>query len=127
MKFTTLTRAEMQVMSILWDSGRMCDVHDVVAKYNEPRPAYTTVATFLKILTTKGFVAFKKGDGKQHLYYPLISKAEYTARVMNDVKDNLFDGSASSLVSFFVEKEQLTREEIEDLIRLMRADVNNNQ
>lgn len=127
MKYTTLTRAEMQVMSILWESGRMCDVHDVVAKYDEPRPAYTTVATFLKILTTKGFVGFKKGSGKQHLYFPLISKAEYTARVMNDVKDNLFDGSASSLVSFFVEKEKLSNEEIEELIRMMMKNVSNNR
>ena len=128
MKQQTLTKSEMQVMNVLWELGRGACVNDLLARYPEPRPAYTTVATFLKILEQKGFVERRKGStGKQLVYSPLMTRERYRHLVMNDVKDSLFDGSASSLVSFFVEKEQLTREEIEDLIRLMRADVNNNQ
>ena len=52
----TLTKSEMQVMNALWSAGKAMDVHEVVARYEEPRPAYTTISTFLKILTTKGFV-----------------------------------------------------------------------
>lgn len=118
-KDRTLTKAEMQVMDILWKMGKAADVHEVVARYDEPRPAYTTVSTFLKILTTKGFVDFKKGNGKQYLYFPLISRAQYTSRVMRDVKDSFFGGSASSLVRFFVESEQLSDADIQELLELI--------
>lgn len=118
-KDRTLTKAEMQVMDILWKMGKAADVHEVVAHYDEPRPAYTTVSTFLKILTTKGFVDFKKGNGKQYLYFPLVSRAQYTSRVMQEVKDDFFGGSASSLVRFFVENEQLSEAELKELLSLI--------
>ena len=115
----TLTKAEMQVMNILWSMGKATDVHEVVEHYDEPRPAYTTISTFMKILTTKGFVDFKKGSGKQYLYFPVISRAEYTSRVMREVKDNFFGGSASSLLRFFVESEQIDEEELRELLDLV--------
>lgn len=114
-----LTRAEMQVMNILWSMGKAADVHEVVERYEEPRPAYTTVSTYMKILTTKGFVDYKRGTGKQYLYFPVISKAEYTSRVMRDVKDSFFGGSASSLLRFFVENEQIDEEDIRELLDLV--------
>jgi predicted transcriptional regulator len=115
----TLTRAEMQVMNILWSLGKAADVHEVVERYEEPHPAYTTVSTYMKILTTKGFVDYKKGTGKQYLYFPVISRAEYTSRVMRDVKDSFFGGSASSLLRFFVENEQIDEKEIRELLDLV--------
>ena len=115
----TLTRAEMQVMNILWSLGKAADVHEVVERYEEPHPAYTTVSTYMKILTTKGFVDYKKGNGKQYLYFPVISRAEYTSRVMRHVKDSFFGGSASSLLRFFVENEQIDEEEIRELLDLV--------
>lgn len=118
-KWMTLTKAEMQVMSTLWSAGKALDVHEVVAQYDEPKPAYTTVSTFLKILSTKGFVDYKKGNGKQYLYFPVVSRAEYTSRVMKDVKDSFFGGSASSFVRFFVENEQLNESEIQELLALI--------
>lgn len=116
----TLTKSEMQVMNALWSAGKALDVHEVVARYDEPRPAYTTISTFLKILTTKGFVDWKKGNGKQYLYFPVISRAEYTSRVMKNVKDNFFGGSASSLVRFFVEEEKLSEAELKELLSLIQ-------
>ena len=115
-KNQTLTKAELQVMEVLWSVGKACDVHEVVERYAEPRPAYTTISTFMKILSTKGFVDFKKGQGKQHLYFPLISKSEYTSRVMRDVKNSFFGGSVSSFLSFFLKEENLSREELEELL-----------
>lgn len=115
----TLTKSEMQVMNALWSAGKALDVHEVVAKYDEPRPAYTTVSTFLKILSTKGFVDYKKGNGKQYLYFPVVSRAEYTSRVMQKVKDNFFGGSASRFVQFFVENEELSETEMQKLIELI--------
>lgn len=116
----TLTKGEMQVMNALWAAGKALDVHEVVSRYDEPRPAYTTISTFLKILTTKGFVDYKKGNGKQYLYFPVISRAEYTSRVMNDVKDRFFGGSASSLVRFFVEEQQLSEADLKELLSLIQ-------
>ena len=120
-KNQTLTRAELQVMEVLWSVGKACDVHEVVERYAEPRPAYTTISTFMKILSTKGFVDFKKGQGKQHLYFPLISKTEYTSRVMHDVKNSFFGGSVSSFLSFFLKEEKLSREELEELLAKVEA------
>ena len=59
-KFDTLTKAEMQVMNALWDMSEGGCIHDIIEKYPEPKPAYTTISTFLKILLNKGFPIFKR-------------------------------------------------------------------
>ncbi len=115
----TLTKAEMQVMNILWDMPQGGCVHDIIACYDEPKPAYTTVATFMKILLNKKFVSYRKGGGKTQIYYPLVSREEYTRRMMKDVKNNFFGGSGSSLLKFFVSEEQLTEDEINELIEMI--------
>ncbi|MBO4612634.1 MAG: BlaI/MecI/CopY family transcriptional regulator [Bacteroidaceae bacterium] len=115
----TLTKSEMQVMKALWSAGKALDVHEVVAQYDEPQPAYTTISTFLKILSTKGFVDFKKGNGKQYLYFPLISQAQYTSRVMKEVKNSFFGGSVKSMLSYFVQEENLSEDEIKELLDLI--------
>lgn len=115
----TLTKAEMQVMNALWEMPDGGCIHDIIANYPDPKPAYTTVSTFLKILLNKGFVEFRKLSGKTHTYYPLISKENYTNQVMKDVKESFFGGSGSSLVKFFVEKEKLSESEIKELIEII--------
>ena len=113
-----LTRAELQVMNILWDMGKGT-VSEILEKFPEPQPAYNTVLTFLRILKEKKFVA-SEPIGKQHRFYPLVQHGEYTRNYMRNVKDNLFRGSAASLVNFFVKEENLSAEEIEELIALLR-------
>lgn len=119
-KSDTLTKAEMQVMNALWEMPEGGCIHDIIAHYPDPKPAYTTVSTFLKILLNKGFVEFRKLSGKTHTYYPLISKENYTNQVMKDVKESFFGGSGSSLVKFFVEKEILSESEIRELIEIIK-------
>lgn len=119
-KTYTLTKAEIQIMNILWDMPEGGCVHDIMEHYEEPKPAYTTIATFMKILLNKKFVGYRKQTGKTHIYYPLMTKEEYTRRVMNEVKDNFFGGSGSSLLKFFVREERLTEEEIEELIQMVK-------
>ena len=116
MKQQTLTKSEMQVMNILWSLGRGACVNDILAQYPDPKPAYTTIATFLKILTQKGFVEHKKGSGKLLIYSPLITKEKYRRQVMEEVKDDFFGNSFKSMFSFFVREEHLTAEEIQELI-----------
>ena len=123
-KFDTLTKSEIQVMNALWDMPDGGCIHDIIARYPDPKPAYTTISTFLKILLNKGFVEFRKLSGKTHTYYPLISREQYTDHVMNDVKESFFGGSGSSLVKFFVEKEQMSEKEIEELVEIIK---NSNQ
>ena len=116
MKQQTLTKSEMQVMNILWTLDRGACVNDILAQYPDPKPAYTTIATFLKILTQKGFVEHKKGTGKLLIYSPLITREKYRRQVMEEVKDDFFGNSFKSMFSFFVREEHLTAEEIQELI-----------
>ena len=116
----TLTKGEMQVMNVLWSIGRGACVNDILERYDEPRPAYTTIATFLKILLQKGFVEAKKGTGKVLMYSPLMTKERYRRQVMDEVTDSLFDGSAKSLLDYFVSEEVLTAEEITELLDMIK-------
>lgn len=120
-KYDTLTKAEMQVMTILWDMPEGGCIHDIIGRYPLPKPAYTTVSTFLKILYNKGFVDFRKLSGKTHTYYPLISKEIYTSQVMKDVKESFFGGSGSMFVKYFVENEHLSEQEIEELLEIIKG------
>ena len=121
MKQQTLTKSEMQVMSILWNMDRGVCVNDILAQYPEPKPAYTTIATFLKILEQKGFVERRKGHtGKQLLYTPLMTRERYRLQVMDDVKQTFFDGSAASLVSFFAEADELSQEDINEILTILQ-------
>ncbi len=115
----TLTKSEMQVMNILWDMQRGACVADVLARYDEPRPAYTTVATFLKILEQKGFVERRKGQGKLLFYTPMMTRERYRREMMEDVKQTFFGGSLTSLVSFFAREEQLSDDQIAEILSII--------
>ena len=114
-----LTKAETQVMNVLWslpdEKGFSADIME---RMPEPKPATTTLLTFLKILKDKGFVASEK-RGKSNLFYALVSKDEYTGSFMSEVKDTFFNGSFTSLVSFFAKKEKLTDEQICEIINII--------
>ena len=121
MKQQTLTKGEMQVRNILWDMQRGACVADVQQQYPEPQPAYTTIATFLRILEQKGFVERRKGNtGKLHFYYPLMTRERYRRLVMDDVKQTFFGGSVKSLVSFFAEEDELTQEDINEILSILQ-------
>ena len=114
-----LTKAETQVMNILWSLPEQQGfIQDIIDRYPEPKPAYTTILTFMKILTDKGFVKPEK-VGKANRFSPLVSKDDYTYSFISDVKDTFFDGSFTSLVSFFAKKEQYTDKQLAELKELM--------
>ena len=122
MQQKTLTKGEMQVMNILWDMQRGACVADVQRRFPEPPPAYTTIATFLKIMEQKGFVEKRRsGTGKTYVYSPLMTRERYRRMVVDDVKDTFFGGSAKSLVSFFAEEDELTQEDINEILAMLRA------
>lgn len=120
----TLTRVEMEIMTHLWTMEQeSISIRELLALYSDPKPAYTTIGTYMKILTLKGFVKPEKhaSDGKTHFFRPLITQEEYRRRVMKDVKDTLFGGSIKSLVSFFMQEEELNSDEITELMNLIQT------
>lgn len=118
-----LTRAEMEVMSILWDCGKDMTTHEIIEQYPEPKPAYSTIATFLKILLNKGFIGSKKleGGGKTLVFSPLMTRDEYTNRVMKEVKSSFFGNSLKSMLSFFVKQEEVSEEDLKEIMEMINS------
>lgn len=116
----TLTRVEMEIMTHLWEMKKPTSVRELLVTYGDPKPAYTTIGTYMKILTQKGFVVPEKheDDGKTYFFRPLISQEEYRRRVMSEVKDTFFGGSVSSLVRYFVKEEKIDDAELQELIAM---------
>src|SRR6187549_857944 len=110
-----LTKAEDQVMQILWKIERGV-VKDIMEEMPEPKPAYNTVSTIVRILETKGFVDHK-AYGKTHEYFPLISKDKYTKFYLNNLIKGYFNGSFQNLVSFFTQEEKLKVKDIDQLVK----------
>ncbi len=112
----TLTKAEEQLMQYLWEieSGFL---KDIVEKFAEPRPAYTTVSTVIRVLTKKGFIGFRT-YGKTNEYYPKITKEEYFKRQLKPMLSNYFEGSPSAFASYFTDS-KLSLSELEDVRKLI--------
>jgi len=113
-----LTRAEDQVMQILWKLEKGF-VKDIVEEMPEPKPAYNTISTIVRILETKGFVDHK-AYGKTHEYFPLITKEKYTKFYLNNLLKGYFNGSFQNLVSFFAKENKLDAKEIEKILHELK-------
>ena len=118
----TLTRVELEIMNHLWQINKPASVRELLESYDAPKPAYTTIGTYMKILTQKGFVKPEKheDDGKTFFFRPLVSHEDYRRRVMSEVKDSFFGGSVSSLVRFFVKEEDIDDAELKELMSLIQ-------
>ncbi len=116
-----LTRAEEQIMQILWDMEKGF-VNDVLEQLPEPKPAYNTVSTIIRILEKKGFVAYE-AFGKSHRYYPLISKKEYTRSFMKRFVGSYFGNSYKEMVSFFAREENLSVDDVKELRKFIKEHI----
>lgn len=110
-----LTKAEDQIMQILWRLEKAF-VKDIVEQMPSPKPAYNTVSTITRILEKKGFVAYK-AYGKTHEYFPLVSKDQYTKFYLNNLVSGYFNGSFQSLVSFFASENKMEVNDIDQLLK----------
>lgn len=113
-----LTKAELELMQVIWDKEKVL-VHDILEVLPEPKPAYNTVSTIVRILEQKGFVGHK-AYGRTYEYFPVVSKEAYTQRYMTTVLDNFFDGSLSRLVSFFSEQESIPAGEVNEILKMLK-------
>jgi len=109
-----LTKAEDQIMQILWTIGKGF-VKDIIEEMPEPKPAYNTVSTIVRILETKGFIDHK-AYGKTHEYFPVISKEKYTRFYLNNLIKGYFNGSFQNLVSFFAKDSKMNSQDLEKLL-----------
>lgn len=116
-----LTKAEEQIMQVLWDIQKGF-VNDVMDKLPEPKPAYNTVSTIVRILEKKGFVGHN-AYGKTHEYFPIVTKDSYTKGFMKGFVENYFSNSYKNMVSFFSKNENLTLKEMEEMIKILQEQV----
>ena len=116
-----LTRAEEQLMQILWKIKKGF-VKDLIDRIPEPKPAYNTVSTFIRIMKRKGFVGHT-AYGKTHEYFPLISKKEYTKLYMKGFIKNYFSNSLQEMVSFFAKEDKMSISELEALLQEVKKDL----
>lgn len=116
-----LTKAEEQVMQILWDI-RKGFVKDILAEMPEPKPAYNTVSTIVRILEKKGFVGYE-AYGKSHQYHPLVSQQAYSREFLDNFVGNYFGGSFSKLVSFFAKEKNLSVKDMDELMNHVKDNI----
>ncbi|MCW8310677.1 BlaI/MecI/CopY family transcriptional regulator [Sphingobacterium sp. InxBP1] len=117
-EFKELTKAEEQIMHELWGMGRGF-VKDIIERLPEPKPAYNTVSTIVRILETKGFVAHES-FGKSHQYLPKISKEEYKKGITGKLLNNYFDNSPKRMLSYFLEENKLDMKELDDILSIIQ-------
>jgi predicted transcriptional regulator len=120
MKSRELTKAEEQLMQYLWESGKGF-LKDIVERFPEPRPAYTTVSTVIGVLVRKGFIDYN-ACGKMREYYPTLTKQEYFGGRVRSIIDHFFNGSAPEFASFFT-GEAVSLSELEEIRALIEEKI----
>jgi BlaI family penicillinase repressor len=120
-----LTKAEEQIMRILWDMENGL-VKDIRNRFNDPKPARNTVSTVVRILERKGFVGHK-AHGNRHIYHPLVSKSEYSKSQLFGLMENYFDNSFPAMASFFAREKDLTLKELEELLEDTKKKLSKNK
>jgi BlaI family penicillinase repressor len=116
-----LTASEEQLMELIWDREKIF-LKDIIDSYADPKPAATTIATLLKRMQNKGFVAYKlMGNSRQ--YYPLMKKSAYFSKHVNGLIKNFFGSSAMQFASFFTTETNLTATELEGLKKIIDNEI----
>ena len=117
MNIKELTRAEEQIMQVLWDLKKAF-VKEVLEQLPQPKPAYNTVSTIIRILETKGFIDHT-AFGKSHQYHPIISKEAYKGFATDKLMNGYFENSVESMFSFFVKKQKIDLKEADEIMKLI--------
>ncbi|SNR16435.1 BlaI/MecI/CopY family transcriptional regulator [Tenacibaculum jejuense] len=116
-----LTKPEEQIMHYLWKLKKAF-LKDIVDEFPEPKPAYTTISTVVRVLVKKQFIDYKT-FGKTREYYPLITKKKYFNEYMQDVIYSFFNGSSGKFASYFTENENLNLSELEEIKLLIEEKI----
>lgn len=114
-----LTRRELEIMKTIWRLGEATVRQVYEAQRGRKRHAYTSLMTLMKILEEKG-VLRHRAEGRAYVYYPAVSRAQVTARMVKDLMQRLFDGSPDPLVLHLLERERLTPETLREIKEMVR-------
>ena len=117
-----LTRAEEQVMQILWEVGEGM-TKDVISRFPDPKPAYNTVSTVIRVLEKKGFVDHK-AYGKTHVYYPVVEKDSYARLQFLGLMKDYFNNSFPRMAAFFAKEKKLDISEMEEILKMTEEEIN---
>jgi len=120
-----LTKAEEQVMQKLWELGKT-NVKSIIELMPEPRPAYNTVSTIVRILENKGFVDHEK-HGKGYLYFPIVSAETYKKVFMKRFMSSYFQDSFKNMVSFFAKEDKMNIKDLEELMNDVKKDLDDKE
>ena len=116
-----LTKAEEQIMQYLWKLEKAF-LKDIIEEFPEPRPAYTTISTVVRVLVKKGFIAFNT-FGKVNQYYPNVSKKAYTQYFLKGMMNSFFNNSVGGFTSFFAREQDLSLSELEEMKSLIEEQI----
>jgi BlaI family transcriptional regulator, penicillinase repressor len=116
-----LTKAEEQIMQYIWEIEKGV-LKDIFKKFPEPKPAYTTISTVIRVLVKKGFIGYK-AYGKVHEYFPLVKKPEYFKFYFNRIVKDHFSNSLKKFASFFANENNLSLTELEGLKELVEEKI----
>ncbi len=114
-----LTKAEEEIMHIIWDKGRVL-VSDILDELGDPRPPHSSISSIVRILEKKGFVDHK-AYGRTYEYFPIIAKEEYSKHSIRNFIADYFGGNANSLVSFLVQENDLSIKELTQLAEQLKS------
>jgi len=110
-----LTKAEEDIMLLLWKLKKV-NVAQIIEEIPEPKPAYNTVSTIIRILESKNFVSHRK-VGKGYIYFPIVEKTNYSNQSINKLINSYFGGSFKSMVSFFMKENDISLTELEEILK----------
>lgn len=120
-----LSKSEEQLMQYIWKRNKAF-MNELLEMYPEPKPASTTIATLLKRMADKGYVGYEQ-LGRSRRYYPLVQKADYFSRHINNLITKYFDNSPANFASFFTTETDLTEEQLKELQQIVEQELNKRQ
>lgn len=116
-----LTKAEEQVMHHLWTLEKAF-LKDILDAYQDPKPAYTTVSTVIRVLVKKKYIGFNT-YGKTNEYYPLVSQEEYFSGFFKGFFARFFNNSATQFTSFFAKDNELSLDDLEEMKQIIEQQI----
>ena len=126
MNYQKLTRAEEEIMQMMWDQDEPLTVSQLIEQMPHPHPPHSTISSIMRILEKKKFVDHKR-YGRTHVYFPTIEKSEYTRFSIKNLVGNYFKGSTNELVSFLVKERDLSLKDLSELLHQLEEGSTENQ
>ena len=113
-----LTKAEEQIMQAIWSVDKGF-AKDILEELKDPKPAYNTVLTVIRVLVNKGFVKFNT-YGKSNEYFATISKEDYSSQQLNSLKKKYFNNSNAKLLSFFMKENDMGISDLDEVLKMIK-------